>query len=525
MKKYIKVIGMLMLLISSTSCEKYLEEEPSGFLNEDNFFQNDQHIALAMNGMYDQLMDWNAWKQPSWISILREGEESVYVDAWQTGSQGGEWYIHRMWTSGYDVIGNANVLIDVLENSPSENISEDIKTQGLGEAYFLRGWAYLDITRRYGAAPIRLEPFDFSKDSFGNIERSPVEEVLQQAANDFEKAGDLLSTIAETAGRPTPGAAYGLGAKAYMHLAGAEVDGNEASYNQSALTLATKAKTIADANGHGLEANYMTVFNLATQYDNIETLYTIGTEIQDDKGLELARYTSPDSPDFAGPNSFGVFSLAEPFYETFEMGDKRVELGTAIHDTWVDKNGNTVYQEKNIPMEYSTEVNDGTWLHNGRKNRRGFLTYENATGDQVMVSPRFFSKKYTDEDALTKDTNRSMPPLFRYADILLMIAELENEINGPGAAAYEAINAVRSRAGLTDLAGLSAAEFKDAVWMERKHEFYLEFQYWFEAKRLGVWISEASAVGLDIPEFRKLHQIPADEINANSKINANNPGY
>jgi len=73
--------------------------------------------------------------------------------------------------------------------------------------------------------------------------------------------------------------------------------------------------------------------------------------------------------------------------------------------------------------------------------------------------------------------------------VLLVLAEAENEVNGPAAAAYDAIDQVRTRAGLANLtAGLTQAQFRDAVWLERRHELYAEFQEWFDLKRQGRWL-------------------------------------
>ena len=50
-------------------------------------------------------------------------------------------------------------------------------------------------------------------------------------------------------------------------------------------------------------------------------------------------------------------------------------------------------------------------------------------------------------------------PIIRYADVLLIFAEAENEANGPTAAAYDAVNQLRVRAGLDNLSGLSKRDF------------------------------------------------------------------
>jgi hypothetical protein len=62
--------------------------------------------------------------------------------------------------------------------------------------------------------------------------------------------------------------------------------------------------------------------------------------------------------------------------------------------------------------------------------------------------------------------------IIRYAEVLLTYAESKAMSEGPDASAYEAINHVRNRAGLSDLVpGLTATAFRDSVIKERKWEF------------------------------------------------------
>src|SRR5205807_1591645 len=77
-------------------------------------------------------------------------------------------------------------------------------------------------------------------------------------------------------------------------------------------------------------------------------------------------------------------------------------------------------------------------------------------------------------------------PIYRYAEVLLMFAEAENEANGPTGAAYSAINLVRERAKLPDLpVGLSQDQFRVAVHQERSWELAFESKRVFDLKRWG----------------------------------------
>src|SRR5439155_1557386 len=85
--------------------------------------------------------------------------------------------------------------------------------------------------------------------------------------------------------------------------------------------------------------------------------------------------------------------------------------------------------------------------------------------------------------------------VLRYADVLLMYAEAVNEGGAPVPAmtAEQALNAVRTRAGIGAVLGLSTAAFRDSVWLERRREFLFEGQRWFDLSRWGVLNSVITA--------------------------------
>ena len=94
-------------------------------------------------------------------------------------------------------------------------------------------------------------------------------------------------------------------------------------------------------------------------------------------------------------------------------------------------------------------------------------------------------------------------PVLRYADVLLMAAEAENEVNGP-AGAYQYINQVRGRArnrdGVpgtepADLAGLTQQQFRDAVYRERELEMAFEGEAWFDLVRQGRFVEVLGPLG------------------------------
>src|SRR5438105_4643122 len=115
-------------------------------------------------------------------------------------------------------------------------------------------------------------------------------------------------------------------------------------------------------------------------------------------------------------------------------------------------------------------------------------------------------------------------PIYRYAEVLLLFAEAENEANGPTADAYSAINQVRARAKLPLLAGLSQDQFRDAVHQERSWELAFESKRLFDLKRWGTFysvLSQDAVAKIGVKDFMVFLPIPQREIDLNPVLGQN----
>ncbi len=527
MNKILTII-LAALAMGALSCKKALEEKVYDFKDPESFYETDQELLLGVNGVYKNLMTWDLWISPAWSAIMGE-DDDLLLDNWlaggYTGNQAGQWYIQRPWTGYYYVVQRANL---VLKYATQVSGDTALVNRIRGEAYFLRGFCYFELVRRYGAVPLRLEAYDPAQSM--DIARSPVADVYQQVEADLKQAAAMLPPdynsgkyTASDRGRPTKAAALGLLAKAYMHMAGNEL--KQTQYFAQALAMAKAVKDMADANGYpALEPNYMKLFDEPTQYLSNEILFAIPATHSPNQGAELPGYFSP-AGFYSGGGSGGWISLRTDFYNQFEPGDKRVAFGTAIWSTWKDQGGATFYQISQLPAGAVLQ-SQGTWggeYDGGGGYGQNTYTLNGAT---IYGSPRFYSLKYTDPNAQAKDENGNDPIILRYADVLLLLAEAENEVNGPTALAYSAINTVRARAGLAPLAGLSGQEaFRHAVRNERRFELYGEFQRRWDLIRWGTWLQTMNAAGRQRLAYQQLFPIAQEEIAGNKLIPVNNPGY
>jgi hypothetical protein len=121
----------------------------------------------------------------------------------------------------------------------------------------------------------------------------------------------------------------------------------------------------------------------------------------------------------------------------------------------------------------------------------------------------------------------------RYADVLLMQAEAENELSGPTAAVYTSINLVRERAGVTALTGLSQEEMRQAIRKERACELSFEGHRRLDLLRWGIFVEtirNSTSPFLAIPaaniqDFHIFLPVPNNEVEASNGTIVQNPGY
>jgi starch-binding outer membrane protein, SusD/RagB family len=540
-----------------------LEETGANFISPDRFYQNDAQAASAVNGVYAPLMDWNGWKQPAQHSIMCDDNEMLcwnWMGGGFSGQSAGQWYMqgNAVWFGDYQIIERANQV--VANVARSSGITQAMKRTATGQALFARGYAYFDLVRRYGGVPLRVEPYA-PDDRLGAQARDSVAEVYQQIAKDLRDAAGLLPPSYNTPngqGLPRAVAAWGLLAKVYLHMAGDQATGtplaaNKAAYLDSAALAAQEVMTSGTAS---LEASYMDLFDVTKQNTSPEILFAVQGATVNLLGSNIPSFFGPRGDcSVVGGCGQGFISVREDFYRTFEAGDKRVEPNRAIAHTWevtysslgkvraIHSDSLQALRDDGLVVQDST-IRLGGWSEGcGSFDQR----YDSLTlKDAADTSQRFtviyavgrpvYSLKYIDP----QHTGSEYAPannfvVLRYADVLLIFAEAENERNGPTAAAYAAINEVRQRAGLAPLAGLSQAAFRQAAWTERSHELYGEFQARFDLIREGRWldvmnrpstITDYAPHGICRPRqaYQKLQPIPQRELAANPLLRQN-AGY
>jgi hypothetical protein len=145
-----------------------------------------------------------------------------------------------------------------------------------------------------------------------------------------------------------------------------------------------------------------------------------------------------------------------------------------------------------------------------------------------------FFKKFIDFGLTTLTKYDDWPenfPLLRYADVLLMEAEILNDKSGPTEQAVDLLNRVRTRAGLPNITPATKEEFDSALTKEYRLEFADEGQYWFYLVRTGkaiptmnAWFA-ATGRSKTIDEHNLVYPIPQTEMDIYPDLYQQNSGY
>jgi len=497
MKKILTIAITGIFLLSS--CEEYLEIQPTDKVNTQSFYQTEQDAIAAINAAYAPLQYEGSFKKDLWIlgdimtddavmggAGAAEGISTVRLEDFNITPDNEHPYF--LWSAHFSGIYYSNVVLDKI---PPMDIDEDLKARIMGEAYFLRATYYFYLAVYFGDVPLYT---DLPDPNNLNVPRTPVEQVWEQIISDYKEAGERLPEeySGNDLGRVTKGGAYGMLAKTYLIR----------EQWQDCIDACKKVEEIAK---HRLLENYSDLWNYLSSNNNDEVLFGIQHHYYADgwngTGNYISEFTAPRYK-FIGENrgwGFGVPSINH-VQETYAPGDTRKEANIISpgDSIWNENEGEWyVHRAENSPF---TGYNVKKYL---------FLDY-NGTNASMMFFPLNFHA-------------------LRLADVLLMHAEALNELQGGSAEAHELVNQVRRRAFQDmdhDLSGLSQQELREAIYGERRAELFFEGWRWIDLVRTGRATQAMRDFGKSNfdPSKHLLMPIPQSEIDINPKLEQN-PGY
>lgn len=594
MTRFIHLLSAAILLFSILSCKKeFLENTNKAKLTDVTQWSTEGNADLFLNDIYSALP--NYWNQPENLDNFTDDNDAGFYYTSYNWKQGivepssNDYTVWggitgsgdlTNWTATFTNIRKCNTFITEVRKNAA-NFSPEWLNKRLDEARFIRAFFYSELWMHIGGLPIITIPAD---------RRTMDSAAIYMPRNTFAETADFITTQLDSiakdgylpakynkgdadAGRATLGAALALKGWTELYAASPAFNaaqpaaGNDphkiAGYNnydaQRWVKAAATFKQFIDLYGNGkvyeLFPDPSAIWYEANEYhsevvwDRQVVANTMGSSFEQYGGpvwINGAYYT------------WGNYNPTQELVDQFNMAN-----GKPITDptSGYDPQHPYVGRERRF---YDWIVYDGapykmTWMDKAdviytridkvhpSKNQIDFGT------DDVSNTAYYFKKRL---NPLVRPGGGAVSGAnfiyYRYAEVLLGYAEAQNEAVGPDGTVYNAINQIRKRAGIPDLApGLSQAEMRNAIYHERRVELCFENKRFYDIIRwktastvmnvdrhamkitntmpdnnAGVWKYEI--VPLNHPHVftpkMYLNPVPQDVIDRNPKI-VQNPGY
>lgn len=515
MKKYL-VLSLLLLVMTSSCNKDFLDlNDPTRVFSED-LYKDANGINLAVNGAYAALQEIYGKSSTSGTGLYIFGDvASDNSTAVSTGAGIGDFEffiaapeninLATMWKSIYKGIARCNVILDRIDAVPMD---QALKDRYKAEVKFLRALCYFNAVRIWGGVPLITkelktvnEALAYGRESETNVYIQIIQDLkdAENASTGLPISYPVATTPTSGLGRATRGAAKALLGKVYL---------TQGRFDLCKEKLAELIPPGSNPYGYDLLTNFADVFSISNEL-NKEIIFSV-------------RYSKTG------------LGTGSPFFNWFAP----TESGSAIAKVGGSNGFNT--PRKSLFNEYPKVLpsTPATALTTSLDKRRdaSFGRFPLTVTNENAVTA-YYSKKYVDDQmTIGLDADNDWI-VIRYADVLLMYAEAENEINGP-TVAKDYVNLVRRRAygnntgDLTAAQVLNAASLRLAIENERKLELNMEGHRWFDLVRTdravvvmnAHFIADQIKIGTTVPSItaaQKLFPIPLKEIQLNPKITQN----
>lgn len=503
---------LITLAVIISGCEGFLEKNPSSKPSEGTFWKQKSDLDMALTACYGTMTKFDngyfAFATPRWDSFTdncRSVEGSTFdvfqgnIDPSTVG------IIQDVYINSYVGITRMNLFLYQLDKYENIDLSKDDRNFSKGQVLFLRAFYYSFLYRCYGDVPLIIEPLNLETQYQPKVEAA---KILEQIYADLDEAASLLpdKTYSELPGRITKGAVLALKCRMMLYEAYDQTGKANIDKMKNVLSVAEKIK------GYCLSDNFEGIFQGTSQETNPEIILS-------------TKYLAPNNW-HTGDLWFGAWShcaLLTNMATEFEFKD-----GTPFSEK------SPLYNPENPIENRDPRMDMSTFYHQ--------LVMGDIKQPITQVLPTGYGlKKFVTRDKtqypIGYNTRSDQDWVhFRYAEILLIIAEAENEVNGPTQKAYDAINRIRARKGIEMPplpTGLNQVQMREKIRHERRIELAFEGHRYFDLKRwriIGEVMNNFDEPTL--PLYKSVFEdrfylwpIPQSEIDKNNGILVQNPNY
>ncbi|KAA6342164.1 RagB/SusD family nutrient uptake outer membrane protein [termite gut metagenome] len=443
---YNKIPGFLFFVWIISSCDSFLDTQPTDKYTQDNYWNTEEKAVAALNGVYASLLDGSLYgnSQPLNYENLTPNaygaSENIINQSLHNANTG---LFNSVWSAAYKGIGRAN---NFLANIDNVSINESLKQRYIAEAKFLRAVFYFPLWNLFGGAPLILEATNDVTQA--TLPRNSAEELKTQILKDLDEAvGNLpLSYSGADIGRVTKGAVLAFKSRILLY------DGDWEG-------AATTARAVIDLNKYHLFPDYRELFYLENE-NNDEVIFDVQfkyPEFTHAYDMTLDQYN----------NVAPLRDLVDDYYDI----DGKPITESSKYDP------NNPYENRDPRLKKTIITKDSYF--------RGTLV-----DDVRYMRTGYGQKKYTvykddiPAETIAAGNSELNYMLLRYGDILLMYAEAKNEVSGPDNTIYEALDLIRDRAGIPRIGrSLTKEQLRQEIRHERRIELAGEGFYYFDIRR------------------------------------------
>jgi hypothetical protein len=427
-------IVTLIAVFFMTSCKKYLETTPSDFLSPENYYTSKAQLNASLSVVYLAMAQSTFYADQYPLIVTNSTDEGMYNLT--SPSQGIAFFNETandaigsaFWNNLYAGIDRANRLLENI--NAAKDISDVDRKHVKAEAMFLRAYYYFILTQWFGDVPLRLASTQSAIE--GPMAFTSTKAVYDFIIADMTTAEGMLTDQKASSlqynERVTYTAVQGILARVCLYAAGYPV--NDTKRYSDALAWAQK---VVNSGEHKLNPDYTQPFKLesADGYDNVnrECIWDVGFSWNPTTLLLTGKATEIGVPTSAASvgRVLGFVNIYPRFYKAYEAvinAAAKTNVSPDLRRDWCISNytwsgGSATVVPTKVPVAF-----DSYYERYPNKWRR---EYE-------IVTPR------------NNNITSCNQPLLRYSDVLLMLAEADNEVNGPTQLGIDAVNQVRKRA-------------------------------------------------------------------------------
>ncbi|HEY4788473.1 MAG TPA: RagB/SusD family nutrient uptake outer membrane protein [Bacteroidales bacterium] len=579
-RSYYLLIFLSCTILSLLSCKKqsFLDKTESTDLNEETVFADSTYAMNFLNGIYVNVGFSSSPTRFSTIYTTYPGLESACDEAEGYVSGAGNTYIQfatgtvsstivskDAWQTPYTEIRAVNMLLKHLSKVP---VTDGLKKKMKAEARFLRAWYYFILLEHYGGVPLVGDTLYTSSDVIPQS-RNTFEECVNYIVAESDSAANVLPWIqsGNDYGRANKAACKALKARTLLYAASPLFNGGGIatteplksitgypSYDKERWKLAQDAaEEVIDPGKYSLYVDNATApgYGFYEVFLLRESSELIFAKMQGDNKYLEGIWLPPSTN--GTPITFPYLEMANAF---------GMMNGLPITDPASNYNPDDPYSNRDPRFNYSIIHDQTKVMRYPDLQRIAVNIYIDATDPNNVFSgldaphkgtlTGYYPFKMVDEDVdpiyFAYVTKRCMP-LIRYAEILLDYAEARNEyLDAPDQNVYDAVEAIRSRAGLnpyTLAVGLTQSEMRDIIRSERRVELAFEGHRFWDVRRWKIapetdnvtlhgteWTKTSSGMVSKTFDVRKhnftdnmyLWPIPESEVSKSPEL-LQNPGY